>query len=147
MPHSLLIVSQLDYLIQIVDINSHMEWQTVQIQISWLLKNLHCLQRQGISGFSRTRVNPIVVYNFACHLIPRRWTGHHTDWRLLPQPVSEGWSLSVAGPIMVSLVVFFHWACYFISLLLICVSLMNPTWTEHIFVILSWHRFNLCHAE
>ena len=29
----------------------------MQIQISWLLKDLHCLQRQGISGFSRTRVN------------------------------------------------------------------------------------------
>ena len=33
----------------------------MQIQISWLLKkptdlDLHCLQRQGISGFSRTRV-------------------------------------------------------------------------------------------
>ena len=34
----------------------------MQIRISWLLKkptdlDLHCLQRQGISGFSRTRVN------------------------------------------------------------------------------------------
>ena len=34
----------------------------MQIQISWLLKkptdlDLHCLQRQAISGFSRTRVN------------------------------------------------------------------------------------------
>ena len=36
------------------------KWQTVQIQISWLLQptdlDLHCLQRQGISGLSRTRV-------------------------------------------------------------------------------------------
>ena len=44
-----------------MDINSHTEWQTVQIQISWLLMkptdlDLHCLQKQGISGFSRTRV-------------------------------------------------------------------------------------------
>ena len=36
--------------------------KTVQIQISWPLQkptdlDLHCLQRQGISGFSRTRVN------------------------------------------------------------------------------------------
>ena len=43
------------------DIVSHSEWQTVQIQISWLLKkptdlDLQCLQRHGISGFSRTRV-------------------------------------------------------------------------------------------
>ena len=34
----------------------------MQIQISWLFQkptdlDLHCLQRQGISGFSRTRVN------------------------------------------------------------------------------------------
>ena len=41
--------------------NSHSEWQTVQIQFSWLLQkptdlDLHCLQRQGISGFSMTRV-------------------------------------------------------------------------------------------
>ena len=60
-PHPLLIFSQTDYLIQIVDINSHSKWQTVQIQIIWLLQkptdlDLHGLQRQGISGFSRTRV-------------------------------------------------------------------------------------------
>ena len=59
MPRPFLIVSQLDYLIMIVDIY---EWQTVQIQISWLLQkpadlDLHCLQRQGISGLSRTMVN------------------------------------------------------------------------------------------
>ena len=56
----LLIFSQSDYLMQVVDMNSNTEWQTVQIQISWLLKptdlDLHCLQRQGISGFSRTKV-------------------------------------------------------------------------------------------
>ena len=61
MPHPLLIFSQSDYLIRIVDINSHTKWQTVQIQISWLLEkptdlDLHCLQRQAISGFSRSRV-------------------------------------------------------------------------------------------
>ena len=43
-------------------INSHTEGQTMQIQISWLLQkpadlDLHCLQRQGISGFSRARIN------------------------------------------------------------------------------------------
>ena len=37
MPHPLLIVSQSDHLIQVVDTYSHTEWQTVQIQISWLL--------------------------------------------------------------------------------------------------------------
>ena len=61
MPHPLPIFSQSDYLIQVVDINSHIEWQTVQIQISWLLQkptdlDLHCLQRQSTSRFSRTRV-------------------------------------------------------------------------------------------
>ena len=55
MPLPLLIVSQSNYLTQDVDINSHTEQQTVQIQISWLLQkpaylkkpidlDLHCLQ-------------------------------------------------------------------------------------------------------
>ena len=34
MPHPLLIFSQSDYLIQVIDTNSHSQWQTVQIQIS-----------------------------------------------------------------------------------------------------------------
>ena len=60
MPRPQLIVSQSDYLIQVVDTNSHTERQTVKTQISWLLKNptdlnLHYLQRQSISGTSRTR--------------------------------------------------------------------------------------------
>ena len=38
MPHPFQIFSQSDYLIKIADINSHTEWQTVQIQINWLLK-------------------------------------------------------------------------------------------------------------
>ena len=62
LPHQLLIFSQSDYLIQIVATNSNTYWQTVQIQISWLLQkltdlDLHCLQMQCISGFSRTSVN------------------------------------------------------------------------------------------
>ena len=60
MPHPLLIFSQSDYLLPVVDTYWQTEWQTVQIQISWLYKptdlDLHCLQRQNISGFSRTRV-------------------------------------------------------------------------------------------
>ena len=39
MPRPFLLVSQSDYLIQTVDIKSHVEWQTVQIQISWLLRS------------------------------------------------------------------------------------------------------------
>ena len=58
----LLIFSQSDYLVQVVDTGSNTEWQTVKIQISWLLQkptdlDLHCLQKEGTSGFSRTRVN------------------------------------------------------------------------------------------
>ena len=69
MPHPLLIFSQSDYWIKIVDRNSHTDWQTVQIQISWLFQkptdlDLHCLQRQGISEFSRTRVNDIRLSYF-----------------------------------------------------------------------------------
>ena len=49
MPHPLLIVSQSDYLIQIVNTNPYTQWQTVQIQISWLLKptylDLHCITK------------------------------------------------------------------------------------------------------
>ena len=68
MPHPLPFFSQSDYLIQFIDRNSHIEWQTVQIQISWLLQkptdlDLHCLQRQGISRFSRTRVNFFITKN------------------------------------------------------------------------------------
>ena len=58
MPCPFLIFSQSDYLIQTVDINSHTKWQTVQIQISWLLQkptdlDLHCLLRQGMSCSAR----------------------------------------------------------------------------------------------
>ena len=47
---------------QIDPVCSHTEWQTLHIQISWLLKkptdlDLLYLQRQGISEFSRTRIN------------------------------------------------------------------------------------------
>ena len=55
MPHPFQIFSQSKSLIQIVDINSHSERQTVQIQISWLLQkpadlDLHCLQNRVYSG-------------------------------------------------------------------------------------------------
>ena len=47
MPCPLLIFIQSNYLILVVDKNSNTEWQTVQIQISWLL---HGLQWQGPLG-------------------------------------------------------------------------------------------------
>ena len=66
MPHPLPIFSQSDYLIHIVDKNSNTEWQIVQIQISWLPQkpidlDLHCLQRHGISWFSRTRIKVVII--------------------------------------------------------------------------------------
>ena len=59
-PLPFLFFSQSDYLIQIVDINSHIQCQTMQIQISWLLQKptdlyVRSLQRKDISGFSRIR--------------------------------------------------------------------------------------------
>ena len=62
MSHPLLIFGQSDYLIQVVITNSHTKCYIVQSHISWLfLKptdlDLRCLQKQGISRFSRTRVN------------------------------------------------------------------------------------------
>ena len=62
----LVILNKLRCHTQIVDINSHTEWQTVQIKISGLLLkptdlDLHCLQKQSISGFSRTRIKTIVI--------------------------------------------------------------------------------------
>ena len=70
MPCPLPIFSQSDYLFQIVDINSY-KWQTVQIQTIWLLKNptdldLHCLQRQSISGFSKSRINSSYFFTICC---------------------------------------------------------------------------------
>ena len=53
MSRPLLIFSQSDYLIQIVDTNSQTSRQTMQIQIIWLRQidlALHRLQNQGISG-------------------------------------------------------------------------------------------------
>ena len=56
MSRPFLIFSQSDYLIQVVDANSNTEWKIVQIQISNSDLDQHCLQRQGISEFSRTRI-------------------------------------------------------------------------------------------
>ena len=47
----------------------------MQIQISWLLQkptdlDLHCLQRQNISGFSRTRVETLM--GMANHVDPEK---------------------------------------------------------------------------
>ena len=50
MPRPFQIFSHSDYIIQIVDINSQTEWQTVQIQISWLLRS----QLIWISTVSKT---------------------------------------------------------------------------------------------
>ena len=56
----------------------------MQIQISWLLQkptdlDLHCLQRQGISGFSMTSVNTILFFGFVRKQdlkFPSVWSNH-----------------------------------------------------------------------
>ena len=73
MPHPLLIFSHPDYLIWIVAINSHTLWQTVQIQISWLLRS----QLIWIYTVCKGRVYPgsagqglnVIVYNKAIILV------------------------------------------------------------------------------
>ena len=88
MPRPLLIFSQSDYLIQVVDTNSNTEWQTVQIQIRWLLQkpadlDLHCLQRQGISGFCRKRVKLLNILFFSEEAsYAKLWRCSCRYWRL-----------------------------------------------------------------
>ena len=74
----LLILSQSNYLARVVDTNYHTKWQTVQIQISWLLRkpidlDLHSLQMQAISGSSRSRFNfsggPSVSFTLCCFVV------------------------------------------------------------------------------
>ena len=64
MPCPLLIFSQSDYLIQMVAINSHTWWQTVQIQISDL--DLHCLQNRvylGSAGQGLINAYPLGMFS------------------------------------------------------------------------------------
>ena len=79
MPCLLLIVSQSDYLIQVVDTNAHIELQTVEIQISQLLKkltdlDLHCLLGRAYPGsaepgLNSTYLNNLIETNF---LVPKK---------------------------------------------------------------------------
>ena len=73
MPHPLLIFSQSGNLIQIVVINLHTWWQTVQIQISWLLKkptdlDLHCLQNRIYPGSAGQGLSVFTIYEHGGHL-------------------------------------------------------------------------------
>ena len=68
-PRPLLIFSQSEWLIWIVPINSHTWWQTVQIQINWLLQkptdlDLHCLLGQGMSCSAREGLRPLSVFGY-----------------------------------------------------------------------------------
>ena len=68
MPRPLLIFSQSGYLIQIVVINLHTWWQTVQIQISWLLQkptdlDLHCLQNRIYPGSAGQGLIGLIALN------------------------------------------------------------------------------------
>ena len=53
----------------------------MQIQISWLLQKpgSNCLQRQGISGFSRTRVNHEII---SAVILPSCWFKKDSCWLL-----------------------------------------------------------------
>ena len=96
MPRPLLIFSQSDCLIWIVTINSNTKWQIVQIQISWLLLqkptglDLHCLQKPGISWFSRTRVK-------ACSYL--KWIPGQQNSLLLNNPLKQGYLWTTAKKI------------------------------------------------
>ena len=65
MPCTLLIISQSDYLIQVVDTNLHTMINSADPDQKATDLELLCLQRQGMSEFSRTGVNiprPITRY-------------------------------------------------------------------------------------
>ena len=75
MPHPLIhvIVSQSDYLIQAVDTNSTTEWQTMQLQISWLLKtptdlDLHCCKGTAYLGPAGWGLNHIFQFRIINNL-------------------------------------------------------------------------------
>ena len=56
--------------------------QTVQIQIKWLLQkptdlDLHCLHRQDISGFSRTRINHISTTYWTRHVFVKHYAPNY----------------------------------------------------------------------
>ena len=86
MPRPFSIPSRSDFLVRsaVLGIDSHTQWQAVRIRIWWLLQrstnlDLHCLQRQGMFGFSRTRVTrytcwysvkTLIVVNYD---ITRKW--------------------------------------------------------------------------
>ena len=55
MPYPLIILSQSDSVIQITDINSDTKWQTVQIQISRLLKKPTDLDLHAKAWFIRAQ--------------------------------------------------------------------------------------------
>ena len=80
----------------------------MQIQISWLLQkptdlDLHCLQRQGISGFSRTRVRDIdillgLLYHWPVTIItllpldiPELSTSKARDYKVVKKFVEASW--------------------------------------------------------
>ena len=61
----------------------------MQIQISWLLQkptnlDLHCLQRQGISGFSRTKISPTLAKHdmpvWANNVDPDQLASEEANW-------------------------------------------------------------------
>ena len=84
----LLIFKQSEYLIQVAHTNSNISSQTKQIQISWLPTDLdlHCLQRQGISGFNRTRVNIFYIRTDGLHHAKNESLGNQSIYTVWSGP-------------------------------------------------------------
>ena len=105
MPRPLLILSQSDYLIRIVNISSHTYWQTEQIQISWLLKkptdlDLHCLKRRAYPGSAGQGLTlTMLVGNFRVDWSWNIFYGHSLPW------ADSRSALSVSGKSMRTILV------------------------------------------
>ena len=72
MPRPLIILSQSDSLTQIADINSDTKKQTADSDQKPTDMDQHCLQRQGISGLSRTTVKWVQSTELLLTVL-RRW--------------------------------------------------------------------------
>ena len=105
MPRPLLIYNQSDYLIRVFDRNSHIYWQTVQIQISWLLQkptdlDLHCLLRPGMLCLAReglsiwTDSSEQTVWTVFGLTALSKQCEHYLDWQLWANSVNSIWTNS-----------------------------------------------------
>ena len=126
MPHPLQIFSQSGYLIQIVAINLHTWWQTLQIQISWLLQkptdlDLHCLQNRVYpgsagQGLSAVAENGVVLAALLLKMRIQKVTGWvylKFDWceTVTPKIVHHLHPLPLLSPNPPTSTVTLKWSC------------------------------------